>query len=82
MSRPYSDDLRARAVAAVHGGKSCRQVAAIFSVGVSSVIRWVQRRRRSGSVSPDAMGGSRGTRIEGTDRAWLLDRIAAKPFRK
>jgi transposase len=25
------------------------------------------------------MGGSRGTRIEGTDRAWLLDRIAAKP---
>jgi len=79
MSRAYSDDLRARAVAAVHGGKSCRQVAAIFSVGVSSVIRWVQRHRRSGSVSPDAVGGSRGTRIEGTDRAWLLDRIAAKP---
>jgi transposase len=25
------------------------------------------------------MGGSRGTRIEGTDRAWLLDRIAVKP---
>jgi len=79
MSRPYSDDLRWRAVAAVDGGLSCRQAAKVFSVGVSSVIRWVQRRRDTGSVSAKSMGGDRGSRIIGADREWLVARIAAKP---
>ena len=78
MSRPYSDDLRLRAVAAVDGGLSCRRAAKVFSVGVSSVIRWVQRRRQTGTVSPRPMGGDRGSRIVGADREWLLSRIAAK----
>jgi len=79
MSRPYSDDLRERAVAAVDGGLSRHQAAKVFSVGVSSVIRWVQAHRRTGSVSPRPMGGHRGYRIEGADRDWLLDRIVAQP---
>jgi transposase len=79
MSKPYSDDLRSRAVAAVAGGMSRHQAAVVFSVGVASVIRWVQRHDRTGSVSAKPMGGRRGTRIEGADRAWLLERIAAKP---
>jgi transposase len=79
MSRPYSDDLRARAVAAVDGGLSRHQAAKVFSVGVASVIRWVQRHRATGSFSPKPIGGSRGCRIEGEDRAWLLARIAQKP---
>lgn len=79
MCRPYSDDLRTRAVAAVEAGMSRHQAAKVFSVGVSSVIRWSQAHRRTGSVSPKPMGGSRGCRIEGEDRAWLLDRIAREP---
>jgi putative transposase len=79
MSRPYSDDLRTRAVAAVDGGMSRRRAAAVFSVGVSSVIRWVQRRRRTGSVTALPMGGQRPPRIVEADRRWLLERIAAKP---
>jgi len=79
MSRPYSDDLRSRAVAAVQGGKSRHEVAKLFQVGVSSVIRWVDRHRRTGSFSPRPMGGNRGYRIEGDHRAWLLDRIVSKP---
>jgi transposase len=79
MSRPYSDDLRTRAVAAVDAGMSRHQAAKVFSVGVSSVIRWVQAHRRTGSVSPKPMGGRRGGRIVGEDRAWLLARIAARP---
>ena len=79
MARPYSDDLRQRAVAAVDGGLSRHQAAKRFSVGVSSVIRWVQAHRRTGSVSPKPVGGSRGCRIEGANRDWLLARIAAKP---
>ena len=79
MARPYSDDLRQRAVAAVDGGLSRHQAAKRFSVGVSSVIRWVQAHRRTGSVSPKPVGGSRSCRIEGANRDWLLARIAAKP---
>lgn len=79
MTRPYSDDLRLRAVRAVEGGMSRRCAAAVFSVGVSSVIRWVQRSRSTGSISPDPIGGDRGSRIVGADRAWLLSRIAAEP---
>ena len=77
--RPYSDDLRWRAVTAVAGGMSCHEVAELFSVGVSSVIRWVQRERETGSVSAKPMGGHRGSRITGADRDWLLARLAAAP---
>jgi putative transposase len=77
MSKPYSDDLRIRAVSAVAGGLSRHKASEVFSVGVSSVIRWVQKHEQTGSVSPKPMGGSRGTRIEGADREWLLGRIKA-----
>ncbi len=79
MSRPYSDDLRSRAVASVEAGMSRHQAAKVFSVGVSSVIRWVQQKRLTGSVSAKPMGGDRGSRIVGADREWLLARIAAAP---
>jgi putative transposase len=79
MSKPYSDDLRIRAVSAVAGGMSRHQASKLFSVGVSSVIRWVQQHDQTGSVSPKRMGGSRGRRIEGDDREWLLERIKAQP---
>ena len=79
MSKPYSDDLRVRAVSAVSGGMSRHQASKLFSVGVSSVIRWVQQHEQTGSVSAKPMGGSRGTRIEGADREWLLEQIKAQP---
>ena len=40
MPKPYSTDLRERAVEAVESGASRREVAEIFKVGVSSVVRW------------------------------------------
>jgi transposase len=79
MSKPYSDDLRLRAVAAVGSGLSRRQAAEDFSVGASSVIRWSEQHRLTGSVSAKPMGGSRGSRIAGADRQWLLARISAQP---
>jgi transposase len=79
MSKPYSDDLRLRAIAAVEAGVSRRQAAEDFSVGASSVIRWSEQHRLTGSVSAKPMGGSRGCRITGEDREWLLVRIVAQP---
>jgi transposase len=79
MSRPYSEDLRARVVAAVEGGQSRRGAAALFSIGISTAIRWVERHRRTGSVKPSRMGGRRPPRIAGADREWLLARLAEQP---
>ena len=59
MPRPYSNDLRERVVAAVESGETCRAVAERFGVAVSSVVKWSQRYRRSGSVAPGRMGGYR-----------------------
>jgi len=78
MAGPYSQDLRERAVAAVLGGLSCRQVAHLFNLGVSTVINWVRRHRQTGSVSAKPMGGDRNSRLKG-ERSWLLQRIEAAP---
>ena len=45
MTRPYSLDMRQRAVALVEEGRSRRAVAKLLGVGESSVIRWMQRDR-------------------------------------
>lgn len=81
MARPYSIDLRERAVAAVvKGGISRRQAAAQFGVGVSTVIAWVGRFRETGSVAPGKMGGHKPKAIAGDHRDWLLQRIREKDF--
>lgn len=73
MSRPYSMDLRERAVAGVEAGESVRSVAAKLSVSASSVVRWAQRQRRTGSAAPGKIGGHRRP-VLGAHRDWLLER--------
>ena len=43
MPRPYSDDLRERAIEAVESGASRHEVADRFDVAPSSVINWMRR---------------------------------------
>lgn len=78
MVRPYSLDLRERVVAAVDGGQSCRIVAETFGVSVASVVKWSQRRRRTGSAAAKPMGGKRPVLLAG-QRAFILERIEAFP---
>jgi transposase len=78
MVKCYSEDLRARVVGAVEGGLSRRQAAALFRVGISTVVHWVRRWRDTGSVAAKPMGGDRRSRLTG-ERAWLLERIEAVP---
>jgi transposase len=78
MTRPYSIDLRERAVGLVEGGQSRHQVAKIFKVGVSSVIRWCARQRASGTCAAKRMGGHRRP-ILLSEREWLLARLSVAP---
>jgi len=78
MARPYSQDLRDRVVGSVSNGRSCRATAALFGVSVSSVVKWSQRYRATGSAAAKKMGGHR-RRLLLSERAWLLARIAEKP---
>jgi transposase len=78
MGRPLSVDLRERVVAAVLAGESCRSVAARFDVAVSSVVKWSQRYRETGSVVPGKMGGHR-KRVLEPHRAFIVERLEQTP---
>src|SRR6266480_2839510 len=63
--RPYSNDLRERIVAAIDRGEhSLRQIAHLFSVDLSFLVRLLQRRRATGSVQPKPHGGGPTPRLD------------------
>lgn len=80
MTKPYSLDLRERVVARVLAGESVRSVAQTFDVAVSSVVKWSQRYRATGSAAPGKMGGHVPGKLIGETRRWLLERTAAQNF--
>jgi transposase len=78
MVKPYSEDLRVRVVGRVEAGHPVREVAETFGVSVSSVVKWSQRKRQTGSVAAKPMGG-RQARSLVAQRDWMVARLAAKP---
>lgn len=78
MVKPYSNDLRERVVAAVEAGESSRTVAARFEVATSSVVKWSQRYRATGSVAPAKMGGYRPVLLE-PHRDFILEQVQQVP---
>ena len=78
MVRPISNDLRKRAIAAVAKGESCRSVASRFGVAVSSVVKWSQRYRATGSVAPGKMGGHRKP-VLAPHRAFIVEQLERTP---
>ena len=58
MPKPCSLELRERVVDAVKSGASRREAAEWFDVSASSAIKWMQRRRATGSIAPKPSGGS------------------------
>jgi len=74
MVKAYSNDLRWRCVDAMASGEAASKVALRFGVAKSSVIKWHQRYRRTGSVSPAVMGGNRGSCLE-PHRDFILNQL-------
>jgi putative transposase len=81
MGRPYSMDLRERAVAAVEQeGMSRHAAARRFGLAPSTVINCVRRFREKGHVEPGQMGGHKPKAISGGHRLWLIARCRAGDF--
>ena len=80
MARPYSMDLRARAVARVQAGESVRAVAQALSISPSSAVKWAQRFRATGSAAARKMGGHRPRLLAREHADFLRERIAQGGF--
>jgi transposase len=68
--KPYSKDLRLRALTAVDSSRPREEVVQTFSVSVSTIKRWLKRRRETGDVEPKPIPGRssvKGAALEG----WL-----------
>ena len=77
MPRPYSDDLRRRAIEAVEAGASRHEAAERFDTSPSTVINWMRRWREDGSASAKPSGGS----VSPLEKLakWLLGLVAKQP---
>jgi putative transposase len=80
MARPYSMDLRERAVARVQAGESVRFVAEVLNISPSSVVKWSQRFKATGSPAAGKMGGYRPRVLVGEHAVFLRGRIAQRDF--
>ena len=56
MTKPLSMDIRNRAMARLDAGETVRMVSWALSVAPSSVVKWSQWRRATGSAAPGKIG--------------------------
>ena len=77
MPRPYSDDLRRRAIEAVEAGASRREAAERFDMSPSTVINWMRQWREDGSAAAKPSGGS----VSPLEKyaKWFLSLVAKQP---
>lgn len=80
MTKPLSMDIRELAMARLNAGESVRRIAEALSAGPSSVVKWSQRRRATGSAAPAKIGGHMRPKIRGADVDWLRARMAEGDF--
>jgi len=59
MPRPYSQDLRERAVALVAAGNSRRSVAHLLDLAAATVINWSKRQDVTGHCAAKRIGCNR-----------------------
>lgn len=78
--RPYSEDLRERAVQRAEAGETIRAIAAALRISPSCVSKWGKRQREMGSLTPDQVGGHKPRTPAGEHAAWLRARVAEGPF--
>ncbi len=79
QGQSYSEDLRARVLAAIDGGMAARPAASVFRVSVSYIYKALIRRRRTGEVSASSRRGHRPRKLTPTQEAAVAAHIATHP---
>jgi putative transposase len=80
MTRPYSEDIRERALARADGDETVRSIAAALRISPSCVTKWKNLRRETGGVSPGKIGGHKKPVLSGVTADWLRKRVRLGPF--
>jgi len=79
QGQSYSEDLRARVLAAVDGGMAARASAKVFRVSVSYIYKALIRRRRTGEVSASSRRGHRPRKLTPAQEVALAAHIEVHP---
>jgi transposase len=79
QGQSYSEDLRARVLAAIDGGMAARLAASVFRVSVSYLYKALIRRRRTGEMSASTRRGHRPRKLTPAQEAALAVHITAYP---
>jgi transposase len=79
QGQSYSEDLRARILAAVDGGMAARAAAKLFRVSVSYIYKALIRRRRTGETGASTRRGHRPRKLSPAQEVALAEHIAAYP---
>lgn len=78
--RSLSLDVRARIVALVERGEhSLGELAELFAVDLSTIVRLLQRYRRTGSIQPKPHGGGTPPKLDASAVARLLELVKHQP---
>jgi transposase len=78
MTRPLSNSRVSVLLRRFAAGKAAARLRSVFGVAVSSVVKWSQRYRATGSVAPGKMGGHCKPLLE-PHRAFIQERISQTP---
>jgi putative transposase len=80
MTRPYSQDLRERALARYEAGETIRSIGAALAISPSCVSKWHKLKRATGTLAPGRIGGHKKPVLSGACGAWLEQRVRTAPF--
>jgi transposase len=80
MAAPLSIDLRKRIIAATHANThTLRELAQLFFVNLSTIVRLLQQYRRTGSIVPKPHGGGHPPALDAQAETRLLELVKKHP---
>ena len=80
MARPYSVDIRERALARADAGETVRMISEKLHISPSCVSKWKKLRSETSSLSPGKMNGHKKRVLSGGRADWLRERLRSGPF--
>lgn len=77
MTRPFSEDLRERAVALAEAGQTIRAIGGALRISPSCVSKWRKLKRETGGLKSGKIGGHKRRVLSGKWAVWLRRRVGS-----